>query len=162
MPAAQGWRLSWKSHFRGCIRGCETSTQPSPCTRIPLEGKLVANMRTSRGQAPTTLLKGGIQRLKKAVGKPHPNIYEIIDVFKREEESTKMKMQMLEAVCFATQLCSPSNVCVWSVDTCVYKKLTFRLHHARHSASIFTALWCGCSFVKVAFYLHYTSHLGFG
>ena len=35
--------------------------------------------------------------LKKVVGKPHPNIYEIIDVFKREEASTKMKMQMLEA-----------------------------------------------------------------
>ena len=31
------------------------------------------------------------------VGKPHPNIYEIIDVFKREEVNTKMKMQMLEA-----------------------------------------------------------------
>ena len=31
------------------------------------------------------------------IGKPHPNIYEIIDVFKREEASTMMKMQMLEA-----------------------------------------------------------------
>ena len=32
------------------------------------------------------------------LGKSHPNIYEIIDfVFKREEASTKMKMQMLEA-----------------------------------------------------------------
>ena len=31
------------------------------------------------------------------VGKSHPNIYEIIDVFKREEAGTKMKMQMLEA-----------------------------------------------------------------
>ena len=36
-------------------------------------------------------------RLKKVVGKSHPNIYEINDVFKREEASTKMKMQMLEA-----------------------------------------------------------------
>ena len=36
--------------------------------------------------------------LKKVVGKPHPNIHEIIDVFKREEAlSTKMKIQMLEA-----------------------------------------------------------------
>ena len=35
--------------------------------------------------------------MKKVVGKPHPYIYEIIDVFKREEASTKMKMQMLEA-----------------------------------------------------------------
>jgi len=31
------------------------------------------------------------------VGKPHPNIYDIIDVFKREEASMKIKMQMLEA-----------------------------------------------------------------
>ena len=31
--------------------------------------------------------------LKKVVGKPHPNIHEIIDVFKREEAlSTKMKI----------------------------------------------------------------------
>ena len=36
--------------------------------------------------------------LKKVVGKPHPNIHEIIDVFKREEAlSTKMKIQTLEA-----------------------------------------------------------------
>ena len=35
--------------------------------------------------------------MKKVVGKPHPYIYEIIDVFKRKEVSTKMKMQMLEA-----------------------------------------------------------------
>jgi len=27
---------------------------------------------------------------------------------------------------FVTQLCSPSNVCVWSVDTCVHTELTFR------------------------------------
>jgi len=31
------------------------------------------------------------------VGKPHLNIYEISDVFRREEASTKMKMQILEA-----------------------------------------------------------------
>ena len=37
---------------------------------------------------------GWLSRLKTVV---HPNIYEIIDVFKREEVSMKMKMQMLEA-----------------------------------------------------------------
>ena len=42
-------------------------------------------------------VEGWHSRLKKVVGKPHPNIYEIIDVFKREEGSTMMKMQMLEA-----------------------------------------------------------------
>ena len=40
-------------------------------------------------------VEGWHSRLKKVVGKPHPNIYEIIDVFKREEVSTKMKKQML-------------------------------------------------------------------
>ena len=33
--------------------------------------------------------------------------------------------------------------------TCVYTKLTFRLHHTQHSCFIFTALWCGCSFVNL-------------
>ena len=45
----------------------------------------------------------------------------------------------------------------WSVDThCVhaYAKLTFHLHHAWHSCLVFTALWCGCSVVKLIFYLH--------
>ena len=42
-------------------------------------------------------VEGRHSRLKKVVGKPHPNIYEIIDVFKREEVSIKMKIQMLEA-----------------------------------------------------------------
>ena len=57
---------------------------------------------------------------------------------------------------FVTQHCSPSNVCVWSVDTCAYTKLTFHLHDTRHSYSVFTALWCGCSFVTLIFYLHQT------
>ena len=35
--------------------------------------------------------------MKKVGDKPHPNIYEIIDAFKREEATMKMKMQMLEA-----------------------------------------------------------------
>ena len=38
---------------------------------------------------------------------------------------------------------------------CVYIKLTFCLHHAWHSCSVFTALWCG--YVgKVTFCLHQT------
>ena len=47
-------------------------------------------------------------------------------------------------------------VCVWSVDTCVYTKLTFRLHHTWHSCSVFTALWYDCSFEKLIFYFHQT------
>ena len=45
---------------------------------------------------------------------------------------------------------------MYAGHTCVYTKLTFRLHHARHSSFIFTALWCGCSFINLAFYLHHT------
>ena len=41
-------------------------------------------------------VEGWHSRLKK-VGKPHPNLYEIIDVFKREEASTKVKLQILQA-----------------------------------------------------------------
>ena len=68
-------------------------------------------------------------------------------------------------VCMVTQLWSPSNVCVWAVDTycvwavytdCAYTKHTFHLHVAWHSFSVFTAFWCGCSVMKLTFYLHQT------
>ena len=50
---------------------------------------------------------------------------------------------------FVSQLCSFFKcVCVERGHTWVYTKLTSRLHHARHSCSIFTVLWCGCSFVN--------------
>ena len=51
-------------------------------------------------------------------------------------------------VSFVTQLSSPSNVCVEHGHTCAYTKLTFCLHHARHSCSVFTVLWFGSPFVK--------------
>ena len=34
---------------------------------------------------------------KKAVGKPHPNVYELVEVTKREESITTMKVQQLLA-----------------------------------------------------------------
>ena len=52
---------------------------------------------TLRGPHTNNHVEGWHSRLKKVVGKPHPNIYEIIDVFKKEEVSTKVKMHMLEA-----------------------------------------------------------------
>ena len=56
-----------------------------------------------------------------------------------------------------TQLCSPSNVCVeCRHKLCAYIKLTFHLHHARHSCSVFTAVWCGCFVRILTFYLHQT------
>ena len=42
------------------------------------------------------LLTGWHSRLKKVVGKPHPNIFELIEVIKKKEATTKMKMQMYE------------------------------------------------------------------
>ena len=73
----------------------------------------------------------------------------------------KYNSQVMEVyllfVGFVTQLCRPSNVRMsgaWTTH-CVhaYKKLTFHLHHAWHSCLVFTALWCGCSVVKLT-YLH--------
>ena len=45
-------------------------------------------------------------------------------------------------------------VCVDCGHMCTYIKLTFR--HARHSCSVFTALWCGCFLVKRTFCFHQT------
>ena len=39
---------------------------------------------------------------------------------------------------------------------CAHTKLTFCLHHTRHTCTVFTVLWCGCSVVKLTFYLHQT------
>ena len=36
-------------------------------------------------------------RLKKAVCKPHPNVYELVEVIKREESITTMKVKQLLA-----------------------------------------------------------------
>ena len=49
---------------------------------------------------------------------------------------------------FGHSACSPSNVCVCGAWThvCIQKA----------HCSVFTALWCGCSVVKLTFYLHQT------
>ena len=47
-------------------------------------------------------------------------------------------------------------VCGAWCTLCGYTKLTFHLHHAWHSCLVFIALWCGCSIVKLTFYLHQT------
>ena len=36
-------------------------------------------------------------RLKKVVGKPHPNIFELIEIIKKEGATTQMKMQICES-----------------------------------------------------------------
>ena len=41
-------------------------------------------------------VEGWHSRMNKVVGKPHPNIYELVDVIKREEATTRMKLQLYE------------------------------------------------------------------
>ena len=41
-------------------------------------------------------LEGWHNRLKRIVKKPHPNIYELIDVFKREQAASEVTLQQLE------------------------------------------------------------------
>ena len=42
-------------------------------------------------------IEGWHSRLKKVVGKSHPNIFEIVDVMKKEEACTEMKMEQFES-----------------------------------------------------------------
>ena len=57
-----------------------------------------------KGPRTNNHVEGWHSRLKKVVGKPHPNIYEIIDVLKREEVSTKMKCR-----CWKLEHISPQD-----------------------------------------------------
>jgi hypothetical protein len=43
------------------------------------------------GPRTNNYVEGWHSRLKKVVGKPHPNIFELIKVMKKEEATTKMK-----------------------------------------------------------------------
>ena len=42
-------------------------------------------------------VEGWHTRLKKVVGKPHPNVFELIEVIKKEEATTRMKMSLYES-----------------------------------------------------------------
>ena len=42
-------------------------------------------------------VKGWHSRLKRIIGKPHPNIFEIIDVIKKEQATTEMKLEQFAA-----------------------------------------------------------------
>ena len=42
-------------------------------------------------------VEGWHSRLKKVVGMPHPNIFELIEVIKKEEATTRMKMSLYES-----------------------------------------------------------------
>ena len=41
--------------------------------------------------------QGWHSRLRKVVGKAHPNVYELVDVIKREEATSKLKLQQYES-----------------------------------------------------------------
>jgi len=66
----------------------------------------------------------------------------------QKKTSSFSQVRGMYSVFVVTQL----QVCVWSMDTRAYTKLTFCLHYVRHTCSVFTALWCGCSVVKRTFY----------
>ena len=42
-------------------------------------------------------VEGWHSRLTKVVGKPHPNVFELIEVIKKEEATTRMKMSLYES-----------------------------------------------------------------
>ena len=61
------------------------------------------------------------------------------------------------SVCWFCHSASQSSKCACvehGQTLCAYIKLTFRLHHAWHSCSVFTALLCSFSVVKRTIYLH--------
>ncbi len=49
------------------------------------------------GRRTNNHVEGWHSRVKKVVGKPHPNIYELIDVIKKEDATTRMKLQLCES-----------------------------------------------------------------
>ena len=49
------------------------------------------------GQEVYHFIESWHSRLKKIVGKVHPNIFEIIDVMRKEQATTEMKLNQFEA-----------------------------------------------------------------
>ena len=48
-------------------------------------------------RAPHNHVEGWHSYLSKVVGKAHPNVYELVDVIKREEATSKLKLQQYES-----------------------------------------------------------------
>ena len=48
------------------------------------------------GPRTNNCVEGWHTRLKKVVGKAHPNLFEIIEVMKKEQASSEIKLQQLE------------------------------------------------------------------
>ena len=57
---------------------------------------LLWNYYSYDGSPTNSHLEGWHNRLKRIVKKSHPNIYELIDVFKREQAATEVTCQQLE------------------------------------------------------------------
>ena len=81
-----------------------------------------------------------------------------------EDFSTYLHVLVWDKSCFVQWQFSKSVCCSlrlapqwWIITLVIIIKLTFCLHRAQYSWSVFTALWCGCSVVKLTFYLHQTS-----
>ena len=57
---------------------------------------LLWNYYSYDGSHINSRLEGSHNRLKRTVKKPHPNVYELIDVFNREQAATEVTCQQLE------------------------------------------------------------------
>ena len=58
--------------------------------------RIMWNYFSYDGPRTNNRLEGWHSRLKRIVKKPHPNIYEIVDVFKREQASVEVSIMQLE------------------------------------------------------------------
>jgi len=47
------------------------------------------------GSSTSKNVEGWHSRLKKVVGKPHPNVYELVDIIRRGEAVVRTKIQMM-------------------------------------------------------------------
>ena len=54
------------------------------------------NYYDNEGPRTNNHVEGWHTRLKKVVGKAHPNLYEIIEVMKKEQATSEIKLQQLE------------------------------------------------------------------
>ena len=48
------------------------------------------------GSSISNNVEGWHSRLKKVVGKPHPNVYELVDIIRREEAVVQTEIQMTD------------------------------------------------------------------
>ena len=94
-----GWLVVW-----GCTRSVCRSQLASCC---------VYNVYQATEQCTNNHLVGWHNRLNKFVGRPHPNLFELIRTFQQEEASTHMTILQLAT---GGQSCPHKKWCVVEID----------------------------------------------